>query len=261
MVDQRASRCPFSMREMSAWGMSVRVASSVWVQPSSMRRLRIAAPGWVSSARVSQVVAMQQTVCGITHVGKRPRHRLPKSGCWAVRFDCGDRNGVWMGIRHKTNLAGVFAGVVVAGVFTVGSTNLGKSATDTAVAVGAASAGQQLSCDARTVFPASVLSESPVLLALSTDPVDQAIVANLRASNSDQLQAFGASLTTPVRILGTTGNHRSYLMEAGQFASVWTASVVTMQVDRFSGSRVVVCVRRSMGNGRCRSGCSRSHRN
>jgi hypothetical protein len=105
----------------------------------------------------------------------------------------------------------------------------------TAAVAAAASADQQLSCDARTMFSASVLSQPLELLDSSLDPLDQTILANLRASDSGRLQIFGGLLSTPVRIRGTFGNHRSYLADGGEFASMWIASTVTMQVeDMFS---------------------------
>ena len=55
MVDHRASSLPFSMREMSACGMPLRLASSACVQPSSIRRWRMESPGWDSSASADQV--------------------------------------------------------------------------------------------------------------------------------------------------------------------------------------------------------------
>ena len=63
MVDQRASSRPFSMREMSACGMPLRLASSACVQPSSIRRSRIESPGWESSASADQA-GMRTSVCG-----------------------------------------------------------------------------------------------------------------------------------------------------------------------------------------------------
>ncbi len=45
IVDQRASKRPFSIREMSACGTPDNVPSSAWVQPSSIRRSRIESPG------------------------------------------------------------------------------------------------------------------------------------------------------------------------------------------------------------------------
>ena len=71
IVDHRASSRPFSMREMSACGMPLRLASSACVQPSSIRRSRIESPGWESSASADQV-RMRTIVCGLTHIRNMP---------------------------------------------------------------------------------------------------------------------------------------------------------------------------------------------
>ena len=55
-VDHRGSRLPFSIREISARGTRLRLASSCWVQPSSVRRSRIPWPGWRSWARLSMAI-------------------------------------------------------------------------------------------------------------------------------------------------------------------------------------------------------------
>ena len=58
-VDHRASRCPFSRRDMSACGIPDLAASSSWVQPSSNLRSRMESPRRASSPMADQIVTRQ----------------------------------------------------------------------------------------------------------------------------------------------------------------------------------------------------------
>ena len=135
---------------------------------------------------------------------------------------------------RKRGAMGIRFGAI--GCAVLGSCMATVTATSVGLALGAVPSSEQLlSCNQQTTLRASILAQSPMMLDASEDRTDHGVVANLRTANADQQFAFGELLTTPVRILGTTGNVRSYLMGDPSSARVWTASVATMQVLSITG--------------------------
>ena len=201
-LDRRppASSRPFSMREMSACGMPLRLASSACVQPSSIRRSRMESPGWESSASADQA-GMRTSVCGVTHI-RNTSHRQ-RIG---VRVMCRSRNS------RRARIRQICAPCVSVSGFRhcdakPGAGGLSSRATIPASPLGGSTlraASRRLS--ASTVDSArSVPSESPASASRSRSKTAPASACR-RSSSTGSVRSSLTTPECPVRRAGASAN-------------------------------------------------------